>query len=258
MCVPSAGEEIVSGSAPGIPCSTYRSRTTSGVSRLRPVLTASASRAYCDWAHVSGLAEPAGWPGAKPIEAVAGSDPNGEAASAGSSHACSGSRYPPEVIRAIALSSPAAAEPSPAAMSYSPRSPASTGHRWSGAGARRRPRRSRRRAARRVGLEAVAIAVLGPLQIRAIAVEPGAIRRVWRRITWSTTASESRDVLIGSGQDPKAHEFLEAAVDDRALIDRDAAVAETDSGPRRSDRPSSTGAGSSAARTVRSSSRSSP
>ena len=47
----------------------------SGVSRLRPALRPSASRAYCACAQVSGLAEPAGWPVANPIEAIVGSRP---------------------------------------------------------------------------------------------------------------------------------------------------------------------------------------
>ena len=51
----------------------------SGVSRFRPALRSSASRAYDACAQVSGLAEPAGWPSTKPIEAVAGSVPNGDA-----------------------------------------------------------------------------------------------------------------------------------------------------------------------------------
>ena len=43
---------------------------------MRPVLMASASRAYCDWAQVSGLADPAGFPFTNPIDALVGSEPS--------------------------------------------------------------------------------------------------------------------------------------------------------------------------------------
>jgi hypothetical protein len=66
----------------------------------------------------------------KPIDAVAGFVPYGEAGTAGSSHTCSGSRPWPEVMFRIAVSRLVAAPACPAARSYSPRSPSSTGHRW--------------------------------------------------------------------------------------------------------------------------------
>ena len=66
----------------------------------------------------------------KPIEAMDGSVPNGDAARFGSSHTCSGSRPCPEVMFCIAVSSVRADDPCLEAMSYSPRSPLSTGHRW--------------------------------------------------------------------------------------------------------------------------------
>ncbi len=72
---PSDGELTLSGSDPGIPRATYRALTMRGVSRSCPVLRARARRAYWAWAQVSGLAESAGWPGRKPIDAVAGSVP---------------------------------------------------------------------------------------------------------------------------------------------------------------------------------------
>src|SRR5947209_5971807 len=66
----------------------------------------------------------------KPIDAVAGYVPNGDAARFGSSHACSGSRPCPEVMFCIAVSRVRADDPRLEAMSYSARSPLSTGHRW--------------------------------------------------------------------------------------------------------------------------------
>ena len=61
-----------------------------------------------------------------------GSVPKGEAGTVGwSSQTCSGSSPWPEVILRIAVSSDAAvAAVAVLAMSYSPRSPDSTGHRW--------------------------------------------------------------------------------------------------------------------------------
>ena len=65
----------------------------------------------------------------KPIDAVVGSLPYGEAARSGSSQACSGTRPTPEENCAMASSSPAAPVRLPDAMSDSARSPDSTGHR---------------------------------------------------------------------------------------------------------------------------------
>ena len=56
-----------------------------GVSTLRPVPSEAMSRSSCAWAQVSGDAEPAALPLVKPIEAVAGSLPYGEAGRSGSS-----------------------------------------------------------------------------------------------------------------------------------------------------------------------------
>src|SRR5690349_19576682 len=125
-----AGGATVSGSDPGMPRFTYRRVTIPGVSRSRPVLMASASRAYSDCAQVRGLAEPAGLPGSKPIEAVVGSDPNGDASTCGSSQACSGSSPWPLVMLPIAVRNVVASARLPAATSYSPRSPPRTGQRW--------------------------------------------------------------------------------------------------------------------------------
>ena len=127
---PGVGEVIVTGNGPGIPWLTYRSVTICGVSRSRPALRSIASRAYWAWAQVSGLAEPAAPPSVKPIDAVVGSVPYGEAARSGSSQACSGSRPWPDCMFCIDCSRLRADDGSAAARSYSPRSPLSTGHRW--------------------------------------------------------------------------------------------------------------------------------
>ena len=87
------------------------------------------SRSSCAWAQVSGDAEPAALPSVKPIEAVAGSLPNGEAARSGSSQACSGTRPTPEEKLIIAWSRDCAPEADPAARSDSARSPDRFGHR---------------------------------------------------------------------------------------------------------------------------------
>src|ERR1700683_2434591 len=87
------------------------------------------SRSSCACAQVSGEAEPAALPSAKPIDAVVGSLPYGEAARFGSSHACSGTRPTPEENCAMASSSEDAPVRFPVATSDSARSPDSPGHR---------------------------------------------------------------------------------------------------------------------------------
>src|SRR6266849_6358571 len=101
-----------------------------GVSTLRPVPREAISRTSCAWAQVSGDAEPAAWPSVKPMDAVAGSLPYGEAARFGSSQACSGTSPTPEEKLMIARSSDAAPPADPAARSDSARSPDRFGHRW--------------------------------------------------------------------------------------------------------------------------------
>ena len=64
-----------------------------------------------------------------PIEAVAGSLPNGEAARSGSSQACSGTSPTPEEKLTIAWSRACAPPADPAARSDSARSPDRFGHR---------------------------------------------------------------------------------------------------------------------------------
>ena len=68
-------------------------------------------------------------PSVKPMDAVAGSLPNGEAGRSGFSHACSGTRPTPEEKFAIAVSRDAAPLRLCSATSDSARSPDSTGHR---------------------------------------------------------------------------------------------------------------------------------
>ena len=68
--------------------------------------------------------------GAKPIDAVVESDPNGDGARGGSSQTCSGSRRWPEVTLRMACRKISAVVRSPLAIASSPRSPPRTGHRW--------------------------------------------------------------------------------------------------------------------------------
>ena len=100
-----------------------------GVSTLRPAPSEAISRSSCAWAQLSGDAEPAAPPSVNPMEAVAGSLPNGDAARPGFSHACSGTSPTPEEKRVIACSSARAPWAFPVARSDSARSPDSTGHR---------------------------------------------------------------------------------------------------------------------------------
>src|SRR6185312_17496866 len=127
--LPGAGPVRETGALPGGAWFTYRSAVTAGCSSARPAPMSSISRSSWACAQVSGDADPAALPSVKPIDAVAGSLPNGEAARSGFSQACSGTSPTPEEKFRIALSSPAAAGPCPAARSLSARSPDSTGHR---------------------------------------------------------------------------------------------------------------------------------
>ena len=171
-------------------------------------------------AQVSGLAEPAGWPCSKPIEAVVGSVPNGDAASAGSSHTCSGSRPWPEVILRIAVSSVRRRRRcrrrdvvlAALARQHRPQ--------VAGAGVGRRPTARRwRRAARAARLVAVAVAVdrLGRASSRS-----GRSRGrsgSCARSSSSTTVSDAWTSGSLAGQHAEAHELEEAGVDQRALVD---------------------------------------
>src|SRR4051812_31484174 len=125
--VPSAGAVTVTGSVPGGPDRTYRSRTIAGCSSGRPAPSARISRACWAWAQVSGEDEPAGLPLTKPIDAVVGSLPNGAAGRAGFSQDCSGIIPMPEVESFIASSSAVAVDRSPFCSCCSARSPDSTG-----------------------------------------------------------------------------------------------------------------------------------
>src|SRR5262249_51635057 len=127
--LPFAGAVIVTPSAPGGPCATYRRAVNCGVSWFRPVARARISRSSCACAQVSGEADPAAFPSVKPMDAVARSLPNGDASRSGFSHACSGTRPTPEEKFSIAVSRGAALLRLPAATSDSARSPDSTGHR---------------------------------------------------------------------------------------------------------------------------------
>src|SRR5579872_2826883 len=74
-----AGELIVSGTTVGGPDVTYRLRVIAGWSSTLPDWRSRTSRKYWAWAQISGVAEPAALPLVKPIEAVVGLDPYGEA-----------------------------------------------------------------------------------------------------------------------------------------------------------------------------------
>ena len=100
-----------------------------GVSVSWPAPRSTIRRSSWAWAQVSGEAEPAACPSAKPIDAVVGSDPYGEAARSGSSHTCSGTRPSPEAELIMKESIAEASDESPSAIADSPRSPDSTGHR---------------------------------------------------------------------------------------------------------------------------------
>src|ERR1044071_4135346 len=100
-----------------------------GVSTLAPVPSDMISRHSCACAQVSGDADPVALPSVKPMDAVAGSLPYGEAGRSGSSQACSGTSPTPESKFSMAVSSAWAPAVLPAAMSDSARSPESTGHR---------------------------------------------------------------------------------------------------------------------------------
>src|SRR4029077_6098571 len=127
--LPLAGAVMVTGSAPGGPCARYRCVVNCGVSTVWPAARARISRSSCAWAQVSGDADPAAFPSVKPMDAVSGSLPNGDAGRSGFSHACSGTRPTPDEKFSIALSSDAAPDMLPPATSDSARSPDSTGHR---------------------------------------------------------------------------------------------------------------------------------
>jgi hypothetical protein len=100
-----------------------------GVSTLRPTPSEVIRRSSCAWAQLSGEADPAALPSVNPIDAVAGSLPNGEAGRSGSSQACSGTSPTPDEKLITAWSSDAAPRESPAARSDLARSPDRFGHR---------------------------------------------------------------------------------------------------------------------------------
>ena len=76
-----------------------------GWSPSDPLPRSVTSRRYWAWAQISGDAEPAGLPFVNPMDAVAGSEPYGDAATAGSSQACSGTIPSPDVMDCMACSS---------------------------------------------------------------------------------------------------------------------------------------------------------
>ena len=110
-------------------------------------------------------------PRRKPIDAVSGGVPYGEAGRSGFSQACSGTRPTPEAEAFIAASSAVRGAPVAAlqmvlgalAGEHRPEVP--------GAGVAGRPRLAVRRALGRVGHVAVAVAVLGAGRVGAVAVE---------------------------------------------------------------------------------------
>src|SRR6266849_5183589 len=71
-------------------CATYRLKVSAGCSSGLFAAISWRRRTYTPADHVKGAAEPAGCPFWKPIEAVVGSVPKGEAARLGNSQSCSG------------------------------------------------------------------------------------------------------------------------------------------------------------------------
>src|SRR6202171_2507547 len=114
------------------PCwwATYRLKVPACCSRILPAARSRIRRTYWAADQVSGEAEPAAAPLWNPIDAVVGSEPYGEAARSGPSQSCSGMRPTPDAPPLIACSRVRADPTEPVAISYSPRSPASAGHRW--------------------------------------------------------------------------------------------------------------------------------
>src|ERR1700739_4912810 len=101
-----------------------------GWSPSDPLPRAVTSRTYWDCAQMSGgAAHPAGLPFVIPMDAVAGSEPYGDAATAGSSQACSGTIPSPDVMDCMVRSSDPAAPAEPVCRSCSARSPSRIGHR---------------------------------------------------------------------------------------------------------------------------------
>ncbi len=106
---------------------TYRDLVTAGWTTLRWAARSPASRTNDAADHVSGEAEPAAPPLVKPIDAIVGSVPNGDGATAVVSQSCSGMSPTPDENAAIVLSSAAAPEAFPVARLCSPRSADSAG-----------------------------------------------------------------------------------------------------------------------------------
>ena len=79
---------------------------------------------------LSGSAEPAGSPFAKPIEAMSGGVPNGEGGRFGLSQSCSGIRLTPPANWSMPSSKDAAPDASPVCSDCSARSEDSAGQRW--------------------------------------------------------------------------------------------------------------------------------
>ena len=126
---PLVGEAIVTGTSAGGPGSRYRARVIWGWSIRVPALRSSTSLRYWAWPQISGVAEPAALPSRKPIEAVVGFAPNGDAGESGSSHTCSGTYPRPQVILWKSTAKRVAAARWPDWRSCSARSPVSSGHR---------------------------------------------------------------------------------------------------------------------------------
>src|ERR1700722_11588878 len=74
----------------------YRAATMLGWSTRCPAPESRISRSNCAWAQVSGEAEPSACPSVNPMDAVAGSEPEGEAATAAQAHTCSGTSRTPD------------------------------------------------------------------------------------------------------------------------------------------------------------------
>src|SRR4051794_18255430 len=125
----SAGAVTVSGVLFWV-CRTYRSAVISGFSSERPAPRSAVSRTLDAAPHVSGDADPSGLPLTRPIDAVVGSEPYGDAGTFGASQTCSGTSPTPEVIEFIAPSRAPASPGRPLLSSCCARSAVSTGQMW--------------------------------------------------------------------------------------------------------------------------------
>ena len=160
---------------------------------------------------LSGLAEPAGSPSTKPIDAVSGAVPNGEGARFASSQSCSGMRPTPPANSSIPSRRDAAPAASPVCSACSARSADNAGQTCPV------PTPDGAHGAAVAGTVAVAVAVVAVPARSAVGI--GADRRVH-------DGQRCEDVRVVRGQLAEPGELEEPGVDHRALVERRPAVAD--------------------------------